>query len=205
MNNKIYITGAGGHAKVVIEIAELLGYEVAGVYDQNVEVKEILKYPVSHHLSDFPENGKLFFALGSNLNRKKNAENSQSEFFNLIHPGAIISKNIELGTGNAVMGGVVINSSCKIGNHCIVNTSASIDHDCEIGDYVHISPQAALAGNIKIAEGAQIGIGACIKQNITIGKWSVIGAGAVVVKDVPDHVIVAGNPARIIRTIENHQ
>lgn len=199
MNNKIYITGAGGHAKVVIEIAELLGYEVAGVYDQNVEVKNIFNYPVSHNLSDFPKNEKLFFALGSNQNRKKNAENFPADYFNLIHPGTIISKNIKLGQGNVVMGGVVINSSCEIGNHCIINTSASIDHDCEIQDYVHISPRVALAGNVKVLEGAQVGIGACVKQNVTIGKWSVVGAGAVVIKDVPDNVIVVGNPAVIIK------
>lgn len=199
MSKKIKIIGAGGHAKVVIEVAEMLGYEITGVYDQNILVKEILKYPVFHDFSNIGKQEQLFFALGSNLNRKKNAENYNSESFNLIHPSAIVSKNIELGSGNVFMAGVVINSSSKIGDHCIINTSASVDHDCEIGDYVHISPQAALAGNVKILEGAQIGIGACVKQDITIGKWSVIGAGAVVIKDVPDNVIVAGNPAKIIK------
>jgi len=201
MDNKIYIAGAGGHAKVVIEIAELLDYEVAGVYDQNMEVKEILKYPVFHNFSDFPKNEKLFFALGSNLSRKKNVENIHATHFNLIHPKAIVSQNIELGKGIVVMAGSVVNSSCKIGNHCIINTSASVDHDCELDDYVHISPQAALAGNVKVLEGAQVGIGACVKQNITIGKWAVVGAGAVVIKDVPDNAIVVGNPARIIKKI----
>lgn len=201
MSKKINIVGGGGHAKVVIEIAELLGYEITGIYDQNDKVTEILKYPVLHNFSDIPKNKKLFFALGSNQNRKKNAENFHSEYSNLIHPSAIISKNIDLGVGNAVMAGVVINSSCKIGNHCIINTSSSIDHDCELGDYVHISPQVALAGNVKVLEGAQIGIGASVKQNITIGKWSVVGAGSVVIKDVPDNVVVVGNPARIIKNI----
>ena len=201
MSNKINIIGAGGHSKVVIEIAELLGYEIAGVYDQRDQVKEILKYPVLHNFSNIAKDEKLFFALGSNLNRKKNAGVFQSEYFNLIHPSAIISKNIFLGKGSVVMAGVVINSSCIIGNHCIINTSASIDHDCEIGDYVHISPKVALAGNVKIFEGAQIGIGASIKQNITIGKWSVVGAGSVVIQDVPDNVVVVGNPARIIKYI----
>jgi sugar O-acyltransferase (sialic acid O-acetyltransferase NeuD family) len=201
MSKIINIVGAGGHSKVVIEIAELLGFEIAGVYDQNDQVREILKYPVRHDFSNIPKDEKFFFALGSNLNRKKNVETFQSEHFNLIHPSAIISKNTEMGTGNAVMAGVVVNSSSKIGNHCIINTSASIDHDCEIGDYVHISPQVALAGNVKVAEGAQIGIGSSVKQNIAIGKWSVVGAGSVVIKDVPDNVVVVGNPARIIKNL----
>jgi acetyltransferase EpsM len=52
-----------------------------------------------------------------------------------------------------------------------------------------------------VEEGSHIGINACIKQNITVGKWSVVGAGAVVVKDVPDNVVVVGNPGRIIKKI----
>lgn len=56
---------------------------------------------------------------------------------------------------------------------------------------------------MKVLEGAQVGVGASIKQNITIGKWSIVGAGAVVINDVPDNVVVVGNPAKIIKNIKN--
>ncbi len=49
-----------------------------------------------------------------------------------------------------------------------------------------------------MGEGTHIGIGACVLPNINIGKWSIIGAGAVVIEDVPDNVIVVGNPAKVI-------
>lgn len=201
MNNKICILGAGGHAKVVIEITEQLGYEIEGVYDQNTNIDSVLDYQVSNDFESLSHKENLFYALGNNNNRKLNALKYNATYLNLIHPSAIVSKRVFLGNGNVVMAGAVINSSVIIGNHCIINTSACIDHDCTIGDFVHISPNAALAGYVKVLEGTQIGIGASIKQNITIGKWSIIGAGAVVVNDVPDYVIVVGNPAKIIKNI----
>lgn len=198
MNKEVYFLGAGGHAKVVIEIAEDLGFIIRGIYDQNIEISQIFHYPVSNDIASLLEKSNVFFAFGNNHYRKVSALKYKSVDFNLIHPAAVISKRAVMGSGNVVMAGAVINSSVKIGNHCVINTSATIDHDCDIEDYVHISPNASLAGNVKVREGAQVGIGASVKQNVTIGKWSIVGAGAVVVKDVPDNAVVVGNPARII-------
>ncbi|SHK42073.1 acetyltransferase [Epilithonimonas mollis] len=204
MNKEVCILGAGGHAKVVIEIAELSGYEIKQVFDQDADVEKILQYSVSNDLVSLSHMDNVFYALGNNQSRKNNSIKYNSAGFNLIHPSAILSRNIFFGKGNAVMAGVVINSSVRIGNHCIINTAACIDHDCEIGDFAHISPNVALAGNVRVLEGAQVGIGASVKQNITIGRWSVVGAGAVVVKDIPDHCIAVGNPARIIKNNSNN-
>ncbi len=203
MDKDIYILGAGGHAKVVIEIAEDLGYNIKGIYDQNINVNRILQYPVSNDIESLLQKKNVFYAIGGNYNRKLNAQKYNSADFNLIHPSSVISKSTSLGQGNVVMAGVVINSSVKVQNYCVINTSACIDHDCEIEDYAHISPNAALAGNVKVLEGAQVGVGASIKQNITIGKWSIVGAGAVVINDVPDNVVVVGNPAKVIKNIKN--
>jgi acetyltransferase EpsM len=200
MSKEVCILGAGGHAKVVIEIAEELGYKVE-VFDQNIQISKILDYSVSNDINSLLEKENIFYAFGNNGYRKINSLKFNSANFNLIHPFSRISKSAFLGTGNVVMAGVIINSSVKIGNHCVINTSACIDHDCVIEDFVHISPNAALAGNITVKEGAQVGIGASVKQNITIGKWSLIGAGAVVINDVPDNVVVVGNPAKIIKEV----
>jgi len=52
-----------------------------------------------------------------------------------------------------------------------------------------------------VKQGVSIGSGATILSNVTIGEYSIIGAGSVVTKDVPANVIVAGNPARLLRSI----
>lgn len=95
------------------------------------------------------------------------------------------------------MSGVSIHSGAQVGAHCIVNTHASVDHDCYLEDFVHIAPQAALCGNVSVGEGTLIGAGAVVIPGIRIGRWSVIGAGSVIRSDVPDGVLVAGNPGRI--------
>lgn len=201
MAKEIRILGAGGHAKVVIEIAELLGYKIVEIFDQDKHVKTILRYSVNHSFQKIAEYENVFLGLGSNVSRKANFGKFLENNINLIHPSAIISSSVTVGFGNVLMAGAIINSSSNIGNYCIVNTGASVDHDCEIGDYVHISPRVALAGNVTVREGAHLGIGACVKQNIMIGQWSIVGAGAVVVDDVPDHAVVVGNPARVIKTL----
>lgn len=198
MSKDLYILGAGGHSKVIIEIAEELGYKIISILDDNPTVENIFQYKVVHSSNNINISENLFLAVGNNSNRKKNASRFTAPELNLIHPSAVVSKRTIFGYGNAVMAGVVINSSVKIGNHCIINTSASIDHDCEIDDFVHISPNVSLAGNVRVMEGAHVGIGATVKQDITIGKWSVVGAGAVVVNNVPDNAVVVGNPARLL-------
>ncbi len=97
------------------------------------------------------------------------------------------------------MAGVSVNVHTKIGNHCIINTNASIDHDCVLEDFVHVSPNAALAGDVRVGEGTHIGIRACVIQGLRIGKWCVVGAGAVIIRDVPDHATVVGNPGRVVK------
>ncbi len=55
----------------------------------------------------------------------------------------------------------------------------------------------------RVKRGASIGSGATILSNLTIGANSIVGAGAVVTKDVPDNAIVAGNPVRFLRKVQN--
>ena len=198
MSKDLYILGAGGHSKVVIEIAEDLGYKIISILDDNPSVENIFQYKVVHSSDCGSLSVFVFLAVGNNINKKKKKYIIHAPELNLIHPSAVVSKRTTFGYGNAVMAGVVINSSVKIGNHCIINTSACIDHDCKLDDFVHISPNASLAGNVRVMEGAHVGIGATVKQDITIGQWSVVGAGAVVINDVPNNAVVVGNPARLL-------
>lgn len=192
--------GAGGHAKVVLEIAEELNIPIEGVIDENENILFLLGYKVCRNYDAINPKLTLILSIGSNSIRKKLAERFHKKtFISLLHPKGFISKRAEIDVGTVVMAGVSINSSVKIGKHVIINTNSSIDHDCIIGDYVHVAPNASLAGGISVGEGTFIGIGACVKQDIKIGKWAIIGAGSVVVADVSDYSTVLGNPARKIK------
>ncbi|MGV0947236.1 acetyltransferase [Empedobacter falsenii] len=194
----MYLFGANGHGKVVVEIAELLDLTIDGIIDNAPISDELFGYPI---LSNIPNNCKeLFISIGDNATRKNIAiQNLSINFPTLIHPKASISKRAKIAQGTVVMSGVSINSEVKVGKHCIINTNSSLDHECKIGDYVHISPNVALAGNVEVGEGTHIGIGASVIQGIKIGKWCTIGAGAVIIKDIPDGATVVGNPGKIIK------
>lgn len=193
----INILGAGGHAKVVIEIAELLDFHIDNIYDDNPSIDEVLDYKVNAKKEIAP-NANLVLAMGNNIARKQKSEVLIANYTNVIHPKSVLSRRIKIGVGNVVMASVVINTSCTIGSHCIINTAASIDHDCIIGDFVHIAPKVALAGGVQVGEGSLVGIGSSVRQQVIIGKWCTIGAGSVVINDIEDYAVVVGNPAKVI-------
>ena len=195
----MYLYGASGHGKVIVEIAEANDLEISAFIDFDKSKKELLGYKILHIIPK--QSVELVVAIGNNAVRKKiTLENTNFLYNTLIHPKAIISKRTAIGDGTVVMAGVSINSEVKIGKHTIINTNASIDHDCIIEDFVHISPNVALAGNVAVGEGTHIGIGASVIQGIKIGKWCIVGAGSVIIRDIPDGATVVGNPGKIIKT-----
>lgn len=195
----MYLYGASGHAKVIIDILKSEKKEISGLIDDNEAITEILGYPVTKKL---PNDSSLIISIGANKTRKKVADKlAHHTFETAVHSSAIVSEYSTIEEGTVVMQGAIIQSSCNIGKHCIINTGASVDHDCTIGDFVHISPQSILCGNVTIGEGTWIGAGTTIIEGVTIGKWCVIGAGSVVTKDIPDNRLAVGNRCRIIKEI----
>jgi sugar O-acyltransferase (sialic acid O-acetyltransferase NeuD family) len=194
----MFIYGAGGHGKVVSEIAEVLGFTIEVFIDSNTSIQKCRNIPVVTQIPNHIHSGIL--GIGDNKIRKIIATNLKLyELKILVHPRSNISKSVSIGTGTVIMPGVSINADVNIGEHTIINTNASIDHDCELENFVHISPNVALSGGVHIGEGTHIGVGACLVPGIKIGRWATIGAGAVIIKDVPDYSVVVGNPGRIIK------
>ncbi|PKP46259.1 MAG: acetyltransferase [Bacteroidetes bacterium HGW-Bacteroidetes-11] len=197
----MYLYGASGHAKVILEILELSGIKINGLFDDNPLIKDIIGYPCfGPFIGKVNPEDKWIISIGNNLQRKQISEKYSFSYGIAIHPSSVISSRVIIGDGTVIMGNAIINTGTEIGCHAIINTSASVDHDCRIGDFVHISPNATLCGGVSVGEGTQVGAAAVIIPNINIGKWVTIGAGAVVICDVPDYSVVVGNPGRIIKT-----
>jgi sugar O-acyltransferase (sialic acid O-acetyltransferase NeuD family) len=123
-----------------------------------------------------------------------------NSFFNLVHPSAIIANSVKWKEGININAGVVIGANTIIGKQVLLNRSASIGHDVQIEDYATLGPGCVLGGHTRICTGAFIGINATILPKVAVGANSVVGGGTVVTKDVPANTIVAGNPARIMKT-----
>ncbi len=191
----MYLYGASGHAKVIIDILKALNIKIDALFDDDITINELLSTPVKHQ---WQGESPVIVSIGNNTVRKQIVDKlQQCDFATVRHPSAIISPNVRMGKGTVVMQGAIIQSGATIGSHCILNTGASVDHECIIEDFVHVSPQATLCGNVHVGEGAWIGAAAVVIPGVRIGKWSIVGAGSVVVQDVPDGAIAYGNPCRI--------
>jgi sugar O-acyltransferase (sialic acid O-acetyltransferase NeuD family) len=195
----MYLYGASGHAKVIIDSLKASGINISGLFDDNPTIKNLLGYMVFGYFDkERLGNDELIISVGLNNIRKKITEKlpRNINYGKAIHPLAIISEYASIDKGTVVMQNAVIQTCATIGRHCIINTAAVIEHDCIVEDFVHISPNATLCGNVQVDEGAWIGAGTTIIQGVKIGKWAVIGAGSMVVKNIPDNVIAYGNPCR---------
>lgn len=200
MDGKLFLYGAGGHCKVVIDIAETLGLEIEAVVDDNPTQDFLYGYPVLTGVTEFDN---VIVTIGNCRIRRMITERIKvNHYATLVHPRAIISPHATLGQGCVAMQGAIVQASAKVGNHCIINTKASVGHDCRIGDFVHLASGCTVCGESVIGEGTWIGAGSVIRQGIRIGANCMIGAGSVIVKDIPDGVLAYGNPCRVVRRLE---
>jgi len=188
------VIGAGGHGKVVAEIAIANGWDTILFYDRAYPKKQICgAWKV---IGTTPETRPNFCAVGKNVTRQKIFEEyDMSDSPVLCHPASIVSGSAFVGAGSVLMAGAILNAGAHLGRGVIINTCASVDHDCHLADFVHVSPGARLAGDVNVGPRSWIGLNAAICEGVEIGQDAVIGAGAVVIKDVPDGARVVGNPA----------
>lgn len=153
-------------------------------------------------------------------NNVKSGKNARIFCFANLY-GCEIGENTKIGAFVEIQKNVLIGKNCKISSHSFVCEGVVIEDGVFIGHGVmfinDLYPRAVNKdGSLQteadwkvvktlVKKRASIGSNATILGGITIGENSIIGAGAVVTKDVPSNVIVAGNPAKIIKKIEEKE
>ncbi len=139
-----------------------------------------------------------------------------SKFVNLY--GCRIGDNTRIGAFVEIQKNATIGKNCKISSHTFICEGVTVEDNVFIGHGVIFTndtyPRATNpAGELQteadwkveptlVKRGASIGSGVTILPNITIGENAIVGAGAVVTKDVPPNSMVAGNPARLLRSLD---
>ncbi len=137
------------------------------------------------------------------------------DFVNLY--GCQIGDNSKIGTFVEIQKGAKVGKNCKISSHTFICEGVTIEDDVFVGHNVTFIndpyPRATTDGQLqteddwvciptKVKKGASIGSSCTIMCGITIGQNAILGAGCVVTKDVPDNTVVAGNPAKILKKVD---
>ena len=206
---QILIVGGGGHARVLIDLIRSTGeYEISGILEQQLEegtlVSDIPVQGTDDLLPELYKNGVRNACIGigstaDNSRRMKLYELVKHIGFSvppLIHPRAIISKQVKVADGAQIMAGAIVQTDSLIDENTIINTGAIVEHDCRIGKHAHICPGVIVSGGATIEDNVFVGVGATIIQGIKIGSNAIVAAGAVVISDVPNNSKVMGVPAR---------
>ena len=138
----LLIIGAGGHGRVVAEIAIACGYDANAIafLDDNSpaaigKIKDLESY--------MPQYDGVFIAIGNNALRQQLAGQLKrmkgAKLVTLVHPTAYVSPSAAVGAGTVVEPKAVINTNSQIGQGCIISVATVVDHDCVIGDFCHIN------------------------------------------------------------------
>lgn len=153
-----------------------------------------------------------YLCIASDVKLGKNVK--LSKFINLY--GCDIGDNTKIGAFVEIQKNARVGKNCKISSHTFICEGVTIEDEVFIGHGVvfinDTYPRATAAGVLQtdedwrveptlIKRGASIGSGATILSKVTVGEGAFVGAGSVVTKDVPDHSILAGNPARMLRRL----
>jgi len=205
----LVILGAGGFAREVFDLANYcFGYDpsfkIKGFLSDNPSDIETYGYPpVLGTVDGYKiERDDVFIpGIGNVKDRKKVVEiilGKGGAFINLIHPSAVISPSVKLGTGVSIKAFCVLASNASIGDYTFLQSSVICGHDVQIGNFCHINSFSFFAGCVKINDLVTVNAGARVIQSRLIGKGSTIGIGSVVIKDIPENAKVFGNPARLM-------
>ncbi|MDX9713904.1 MAG: acetyltransferase [Dissulfurispiraceae bacterium] len=207
MKDKIFVFGASGHAKAVIDIIEQQGlYKVVLLADDDTTLKDTVVYGYSviggktELLESEIRRGVV--AIGCNKARRSVTSwltDNGFELISAIHPVAQLARGVSIGDGTVIMAGAVINSDASVGNGVIINTRTCVDHDCTIGDFCHIAPGVTICGTVSIGQRTLISAGVTIGPNVCIGSDVVIGAGSTVLNNIPNHSFAVGTPAKVLK------
>lgn len=200
---QVFLLGAGGFSKQVIDTYIKRGIKIRGIFDDFRTGYFYRNIPVIGKFNDVRKNinndENLFITLGDNDSRLKLFEEYKDYSFpNCIRINSDIPEedSVKLGIGNYIGSYCKLGEDSVIGNFNFINECCIIAHDTEIGSFNHLSPNVSMGGKAKIGNGNMIGTSSIIIPNISILDNIIFGAGSVIIKNVNESGVYVGNPIR---------
>ncbi|MBW3661977.1 MAG: NeuD/PglB/VioB family sugar acetyltransferase [Actinobacteria bacterium] len=203
--DEVVLFGGGGHARAVADALGRMGTEVVAIVDPAADravegVRVVTSDPAGIELTR--ELGvAAVVAIGDNATRRAlcvRISNAGVSLPPIVARTATVARDAQLGSGSVVLEHAHVGPGARVGAAAIVNTHSVVEHGCVVGPGAHVAPGAVLNGGVEVGDEALVGAGAVALPLSRVGRHARVGAGAVVRDDVPDHVTVAGVPARTL-------
>jgi sugar O-acyltransferase (sialic acid O-acetyltransferase NeuD family) len=199
--DRAFIFGAGGHAHVIASMIDGdVTFLVPGVAGQG----EMSEAEFFGRIDDVGH-ARIYVGIGSNEIRRSifvRLTQCGVRVANLIGPNTYVARTARLGQGVVLCPGSVVGARAVIGDNTIVNTLSSVDHDCVLGDHSQVTAGVTFGGSVKVGANCFFGLKSVVLPDKSIGNNVSVMAGSLVATDLPDNVVVGGNPARVMRSIE---
>lgn len=115
-----------------------------------------------------------------------------------IHDSVAVGLAPKIGSGTVICPHCTISSDSEIGEHVLINAGCGVGHDAVVGSYSCLLGSVSVNGRVQVGEGVLFGAGSMAYPGKKIGSWAKVGLGSVVLRNVPAHATVFGNPAQRI-------
>ncbi|WP_025739887.1 FAD/NAD(P)-binding protein [Aquimarina pacifica] len=206
------IIGAGTQGQVYASYLKEAGINLIGFMDDNPDLlgKEVIGIPVlgkytDLFLDEFKEKIQdVYCPIGINSVRIEYLSTLKKEGYGIpgfLHHTVSIAPDVILGEAVYMLAGNSVMPHTTIGNYVMINSGSTIAHHATLEDGVFMSSGVNIGALIHVKRNAYIGMGVTAMTGIKeIGEETLIGAGTVIIRDVPDYVVLAGNPGRVLRT-----
>ena len=186
--------------------------EIIGFLDDDKINSTFIGLPVFGNMNEINNIRKIhkvthgIVTIGDNKIRNNKTEaliEKDMKILSAIHPQAFTDNVMGIGFGTIVEMGAYIHPETIVGNGCFICSGSVIAHNSVVEDYALIAGGVVFGSRVKIGSYSLIGVGASISPYVTVGKNVIVGTGSVVIKNLPDNVIAAGVPAKILRENPN--
>jgi len=216
---ELVIVGAGGYGSVAASVADDINtlaykqdqeapWDVVGYADSDA-TKVGRRHAGRAVLGTIEEMGRdfhgrdiwFFCAIGENNVRAKIvriAEKFGWKPATLVHPTAVLARNVEIGAGTYIGPVAVISVNTKIGAHVVVDMHVSIGHDAVLNDFCAVFPGARISGCCCLGEYALVGSNATLLPGTRLGERAAVGASSLAHGSVEPDTTILGVPGRVI-------
>ena len=123
-------------------------------------------------------------------------------FETLVHPSVMLADDVQLGSGCILYPNVVVLSNVHIGEHVTILSGAVLNHDVDVGDWSILGSGVMLSGAVKIGRSCYLGAASSVREGVSVADGSLVGMGAAVTRNVTRDLVVAGVPAKVLRSAE---